>query len=159
MPTLLQLFAILALVGGGLITGLLFAFSLVVMRALLELPPEEGMSTMQRINVLIVRPLFLLPFLGTALLCVVLAVGALWQGGAGSIALAGGALAYLLGPLGVTMAFNVPLNNRLARVDLREAQLLWPRYVNDWLRWNHVRTALGAVSIALLAWGLAFSRA
>jgi uncharacterized membrane protein len=38
MPTLLQLAAIAALVGAGLITGLLFAFSLVVMRALLELP-------------------------------------------------------------------------------------------------------------------------
>lgn len=159
MPTLLQLAAIAALVGAGLITGLLFAFSLVVMRALLELPPEEGMSTMQRINVLIVRPLFLLPFLGTALLCVLLAAGALWQGGAGAIALAAGALAYLLGPLGVTMAFNVPLNNRLARVDLREAQVLWPRYAHDWLRWNHVRTALGALSLALLAWGLALSRA
>lgn len=158
MPTLLQLITIAALVGGGLVTGLLFAFSLVVMRALLELPPEDGMSTMQRINVLIVRPLFLLPFLGTALLCVVLAAGALWQGAAGALALTAGALAYLLGPLGVTVAFNVPLNNRLARVDLREAQLLWPRYVNDWLRWNHVRTALGAVSIALLAWGLALSR-
>ncbi|MCM3564279.1 DUF1772 domain-containing protein [Hydrogenophaga intermedia] len=157
MPTLLQLAAIAALVGAGLITGLLFAFSLVVMRALLELPPEEGMSTMQRINVLIVRPLFLLPFLGTALLCVLLGGGALWQGGAGAIALAAGALAYLLGPLGITTAFNVPLNNRLARVDLREAQVLWPRYAHDWLRWNHVRTALGALSIALLAWGLALS--
>lgn len=157
MPTLLQLAAIAALVGGGLVTGLLFAFSLVVMRALLELPPEEGMSTMQRINVLIIRPLFLLPFLGTALLCVLLAVGALWQGGAGSVALCAGALAYLLGPLGVTMGFNVPLNNRLARVDLREAQVLWPRYVNDWLRWNHVRSALGTLSLALLGWGLALS--
>ncbi len=97
-----------------------------------------------------VAALFLLPFLGTALLCVLLAAGALWQGGEGAIALAVGALAYLLGPLAVTMAFNVPLNNRLARVDLREAQVLWPRYANDWLRWNHVRTALGALSIALL---------
>lgn len=158
MPTLLQLATIAALVGASLITGLLFAFSLVVMRALLELPPEEGMTTMQRINVLIVRPLFLLPFLGTSLLCLLLGAGALWQGGAAAIPLIAGALAWLLGPLGVTMVFNVPLNNRLARVDLREAQVLWPRYVHDWLRWNHVRTVLGALSIALLAWGLALSR-
>lgn len=156
MPPLLQTLAIAAIVGGGLVTGLLFAFSLVVMRALLELPAEAGMTTMQRINLLIVRPLFLLPFLGTALLCVVLLLGVLWwPGGASSVALGAGALAYLLGPLGVTMGFNVPLNNRLARTDLREAQVLWPRYVHDWLRWNHVRTALGVVSLALLALGLA----
>ena len=59
MPPLLQTLAIAAIVGGGLVTGLLFAFSLVVMRALLELPAEAGMTTMQRINLLIVRPLFL----------------------------------------------------------------------------------------------------
>jgi uncharacterized membrane protein len=156
MPALLQALAIAAIVGGGLVSGLLFAFSVVVMRALLELPAEDGMTTMQRINRLIIRPLFLLPFLGTALLCVALLAGALWwRGGAGSIALAAGALAYLLGPLGVTMGFSVPLNNRLAHTDLREAQVLWPRYVQDWLRWNHVRSVLGALSLALLALGLA----
>lgn len=156
MPALLQALAIAAIVGGGLISGLLFAFSLVVMNALLEMPADSGMSAMQRINRLIVRPLFLLLFLGTGLLCAALVPAALWwQGGAGSIALMAGALAYLIGPLGVTMAFNVPLNNRLAHTDLREAQVLWPRYVHDWLRWNHVRTALGALSIGLLALGLA----
>lgn len=157
MPVLLQLIAIAAIVGGALVSGVLFAFSLVVMRALLELPAEAGMTTMQRINLLIVRPLFLLPFLGTALLCVALLAGALWwHGGPASIALMVGALAYLLGPLGVTMGFNVPLNQRLARTDLREATVLWPRYVHDWLRWNHVRTALGAMSLALLALALAW---
>ncbi len=155
MPTLLQGIAIAATVGAGLITGLLYAFSLVTMRALLEQPAEAGMVTMQSINRLIIRPLFLLPFLGTALLCLLLLAGALWQGGAGAIALGAGGLAYLIGPLGVTMAFNVPLNNRLARTDLREARVLWPRYVRDWLRWNHVRSALGTLSLALLALGLA----
>lgn len=155
MPPLLHWLAIAAIVGGGLVTGLLYAFSLVTMRALLELPAEAGMSTMQSINRRILRPLFLLPFLGTAVLCLLLLIGAPWQGGAGAISLCLGALAYLIGPLGVTMAFNVPLNERLARTDLREAQVLWPRYVRDWLRWNHLRSALGALSLALLALGLA----
>jgi uncharacterized membrane protein len=155
MVTLLQGIAIAAIVGGGLVTGLLYAFSLVTMRALLEQPAESGMSTMQSINRLIIRPLFLLPFLGTAVLCLLLLIGALWQGGAGAIAWCAGALTYLVGPLGVTMACNVPLNDRLARTDLREAPVLWPRYVRDWLRWNHVRCALGTASLALLALGLA----
>jgi uncharacterized membrane protein len=157
MTLLLQTLAIAAIVGSGLVTGLLYAFSLVVVRALLELPAETGMTAMQRINQLIVRPLFLVPFLGTALLCAVLLAAALWQRGPGSLALGTGAAAYLLGPLAVTLRFNVPLNNRLARTDLREAQVLWPRYARDWLHWNHVRSALGALSLGLLAWGLALS--
>lgn len=158
MPPLLQTLTIAAIVGGGLVTGMMFAFSLVVVRVLLELPAEVGMTTMQRINLLIVRPLFLLPFLGTALLCTVLLVAALWwSAGAASIALMAGALAYLLGPLGVTMGFNVPLNQRLVHTDLRESLVLWPRYAQDWLRWNHVRTALGVLSLGLLALALALS--
>ncbi|MCU0943624.1 MAG: hypothetical protein MUE35_13875, partial [Hydrogenophaga sp.] len=98
MTLLLQTLAIAAIVGSGLVTGLLYAFSLVVVRALLELPAETGMTAMQRINQLIVRPLFLVPFLGTALLCAVLLAAALWQRGPGSLALGAGAAAYLLGP-------------------------------------------------------------
>lgn len=157
MTPLLQTLAIAAIVGGGLVTGLLYAFSLVVMKALLELPAETGMNAMQRINLLIVRPLFLVPFLGTALLCLALAALALWLRDPGALAMGAGALAWLLGPLAVTLRFNVPLNHRLARTDLREAQVLWPRYARDWLRWNHVRSALGALSLGLLAWGLALS--
>ena len=66
MPEHLRLLVIAAVVGSGLVTGVLFAFSLVVMRALREMPPATGMAAMQRINVLILTPLFL----GTALLCV-----------------------------------------------------------------------------------------
>ena len=155
MPQHLQLLVVAAIVGSGLVTGLLFAFSLVVMRALRELPAASGMAVMQRINVLIVNGLFLALFLGTALLCAVVAVVA-WRGlpNAGAAWLLAGAVCYLAGPLGVTMAFNVPLNNRLAATAATAAAVAWPAYVAPWLRWNHVRTALGAVGIAALALGL-----
>lgn len=147
---------IAAIVGSGLMSGLLFAFSVVVMRALRELPAPVGMFAMQRINVLIINPLFLLVFLGTAMLCAavgVLAVRGL--GGAAAPWLVAGAVAYLAGPLGVTVAFNVPLNNRLATVPADRAEAEWPAYVKAWLVWNHVRTALGALSVGLLGMGLA----
>lgn len=158
MPELLQLLVIAAIVGSGLVSGLLFAFSVSVMRALLQLAPEAGMAAMQRINVVIINPLFLLAFLGTSALCLAIAVIAI-RGpfGAGSLWLLLGAVAYLAGPLGITMAFNVPLNNRLAAVDASRAADEWPRYVAAWLRWNHLRTLLGALAIALLALGLARS--
>ena len=156
MPAHLQLLVVAALVGSGLVTGVLFAFSLVVMRALRELPPATGMAAMQRINVLIVNPLFLALFLGTALLCVGIAVVA-WRGlpAVGAWGLLIGAACYLAGPLGVTMACNVPLNNRLAATAAGQADAAWPAYVTEWLRWNHLRSAIGALGIAALGWGLA----
>ena len=50
---------------------------------------------------------------------------------------------YALGSFGVTMAFNVPRNERLARQDAAsaDAQAYWPVYVREWTRLNHVRTA------------------
>jgi uncharacterized membrane protein len=52
------------------------------------------------------------------------------------------------------MVFNVPLNNRLAACGPEQAQQMWPAYQRAWLRWNHVRTAIGAVGTALLCAGL-----
>ena len=159
MQELLQLLVIAAIVGSGLVTGLLFAFSVAVMRALLQLAPEAGMSAMQRINVVIINPLFLLAFLGTSALCLAIAVVIAVRGSfdAGSFWLLLGAAAYLLGPLGITMAFNVPLNNRLASLDASRAAEEWPRYVAPWLRWNHLRTLLGSLAMVFLALGLARS--
>jgi uncharacterized membrane protein len=158
MPTYLQLLIIASIVGSGLVSGLLFAFSVAVMPALSKLSPEAGMQAVQRINVIIINPIFLFAFLGTSLLCLVVAFFAV-RGlpSASPFCLLIGALACLLGPLGITMAFNVPLNNQLADVPSSQAQIEWPKYVSTWLGWNHVRTALGALAIALLGIGLAQS--
>ncbi len=147
---------IAATVGAGLVTGLLFAFSNFVMRALADLPREHGMLAMQRINVRIINPIFVFLFLGTPLLCVLIVIHTLrslelsenWPALLGS-------LCYLLGPFGVTMLFNVPLNNRLAEADVAEADVIWTDYQLRWQRWNHLRTCIGVVAIALLASGIA----
>lgn len=158
MPEHLQYIIVATIVGSGLISGLLFAFSVVVMRALSQLSPEAGMLAMQRINVLIINPLFLLVFLGSCLLSLVVAViGLRGAPSQGALWLLAGAVAYLLGPLGITLAFNVPLNNRLAAVPPNQAQTEWPKYVSSWLRWNHLRTLLGVLAIGFLSVGLAQS--
>jgi uncharacterized membrane protein len=105
---------IAAIVGGGVVTGLLFAFSNFVMRALAQLPAEHGMDAMQRINATIITPLFLTLFLGTSLLCVIIGMhAALLLQAPGRLWLLVGALADVIGPFGITLLFNVPLNNRL----------------------------------------------
>ncbi len=155
MPEHLQYTVIATIVGTGLVSGLLFAFSVVVMRALLQLAPEQGMLAMQRINVLIVNPLFITVFVGSAALCLAVLVVS-WRGvpSSGALWLLCGAGAYLLGPLGVTIAFNVPLNNRLAALTAEQAAQAWPRWARTWLRWNHARTALGVLATVLLTVGL-----
>jgi uncharacterized membrane protein len=118
----LIIFVIVAsIVGGGLVTGLLFAFSNFVMRALAQLPADKGMFAMQRINQTIINPLFLLLFLGTPLLCSIIAVqSALLMHEPGRMWLLLGGITYLIGPFGITMLFNVPLNNLLDRTDVSE---------------------------------------
>ena len=155
MSTLLMCLSVAAIVGCGLLSGILLAFSLVVMRALREQPAATAMATMQRINALILTPMFLALFLATPTACAALAAlswKALPDAAAWSLAL--GASACLAGPLAITLGRNVPLNERLARASLAQAEQAWPTYVDDWLRWNHLRTALGALATALLVLGL-----
>lgn len=144
-----------SITGAGLITGLLFAFSNFVMRALADLPSDKGMFAMQRINKTIVNPVFLLLFLGTPLLCLLIAVQSVTRlGEPGSLFLLIGALAYLIGPFGITMRFNVPLNNLLAGADASKSEEIWPMYQKKWQRWNHVRTYIGVAAVVLLSIGL-----
>ena len=148
---------VLAAVGSGLMAGLLFAFSNFVMKALTRLPPEQGMAAMQLINVTIINPVFLLLFLGTAVLCAVLALYSVlqWQSTT-TVWLLVGCVFYLVGTVGVTMAFNVPLNNVLAgsKAAISVAPDVWPSYVKALLGWNHVRALLSfaaAVSLTFAA--------
>lgn len=144
--------AFLLCLGAGTIGGVFFGFSTFVMKALGQVPPAQGARAMQRINVVVLNPLFLGMFMGTAFVAVGAAIaGAL----AASPWLVAGGLLYLVGTFGVTMAFNVPRNNRLATLnaDTAEATDYWPLYRRQWTGWNHVRTAaaLAAAGCAFLA--------
>jgi uncharacterized membrane protein len=144
-----------AIVGASLVTGLLFAFSNFVMSALRELPNESGMLTMQRINEKIINPIFLSLFLGTPVLCVIIAIKSVMNlGELANLYLLIGSICYLAGPFIITMLFNVPLNNRLAKAAALNADEVWPDYQVCWQRWNHVRTYIGILSILMLAVGL-----
>jgi uncharacterized membrane protein len=133
-----------AALGSGLIAGIFFAFSSFVMKALFRLPPAEGIAAMQAINVVVINPFFMIVFLGTVVLSVVALVSSLmrWQR-PGSGYLLAGVLLYLLATFLVTMIFNVPLNDSLARLSASDAESArqWADYVGRWTMWNHVRMA------------------
>lgn len=64
-----------------------------------------------------------------------------------------GAVLYLTGNVVVTIACNVPLNDRLAALKSSEgpeAAALWNEYLRRWTAWNHVRTATGLAAAATL---------
>jgi len=134
-----------AALGCALVGGIFFAFSNFVMKALFRIPAPSGIAAMQAINVTVLNPLFLALFFGTAALCVLL-LFLRWE----SLSALGGAVLYLIGTIGVTMAFNVPRNNVLARVDPGSSVAAWRRYVQEWTWWNHVRTLAAVAAAALL---------
>ena len=60
----------------------------------------------------------------------------------------GAALVYLIASIGVTMVFNVPLNNALAAVTPANADSVWNNYISTWTFWNHVRTVASLAASA-----------
>jgi uncharacterized membrane protein len=153
MDELIFALKIIAALGCGLIAGAFFAFSSFVMKALGQLPPANGISAMQSINVVVINPVFLGVFVGTVFICLAAMVLALvrWQGGASMWVLAGGVL-YIAGCFLVTMLLNVPLNDAIAKANPTspEGEALWTTYLDKWTMWNTVRT------IASLAASAAF---
>jgi uncharacterized membrane protein len=144
----------LAAIGCVVIAGVFFAFSTFVMSALAQLQAREGIAAMQLINLTAINPLFMGALFGTGIACLFL-VGSLlhkWQQ-PGMIYLLLGSLLYLIGAVGVTIVFNVPLNDALATVkpDSPEGANLWSTYLTNWTRWNHIRTVTSLAAAILLS--------
>lgn len=156
---LIFVLTLLTALGCGLIAGAFFAFSSFVMGALARIPLPEGIRAMQSINIVVINPVFLGVFLGTAILCLVLAIFSLlnWNE-PGAVWLLAGCLLYFFGTFVVTMAFNVPLNNALAAVDPASADGagVWENYLNVWTMWNTVRTLASLAAMTTLIVGLVY---
>jgi uncharacterized membrane protein len=111
---------------------------------------------MQSINITAINPLFMTALFGTAAACVWLAISVVSKlPQADAVYVFVGSLLYLIGAIGVTIVFNIPLNESLAKVvpDSIEGGNLWARYLTEWTFWNHIRTsaALTAAILFLLA--------
>ena len=159
--SLFTIVTVLCALGAGLTAGIFYAFSTFVMAALARLPPPDGIAAMNAINVTVINPWFMAVFMGTPLLCAVVAILALLNWSApGSAIILIAALLYVVSSFLVTIIFNVPLNNALAAVSPTspEGAALWTRYLADWTFWNHVRTALPLVATALFIVGLLLQR-
>lgn len=142
-----------------LLAGFLFAFAVVVMPGIKALGDQDYLRAFQVMDRVIQRnqPLFILVWMGSAVAVVAAAVLSIWH-----LELTAKLLTILAAVLSVagvqvpTMTINVPLNNRLQKMDLEtsdEATLkqLREEYESRWIRWNTIRTVVSSlVSVLLL---------
>lgn len=146
---------LVAALASGLVAGVFFAFSNFVMAGIGRLSAQNGIAAMQSINITVINPLFMGLLFGTAALSLYLGFTA-WQhwpeAGSGVLLIA--AISYVVGVGGVTMAFNVPLNNALAAVEpaSANAKALWESYLSRWVMWNHVRGLAAVATSGLCIW-------
>ena len=152
---LLIQFSILAY---ALVAGVFLAFSDFIMRALANTSGVGGEEAMQIINKEVFRWIFMTLFLGMAAVSILIAVLA-WinVGGTAGLLIVLAALVYLIGCFGVTVIFNVPMNEALAGMDLSSdtTHAYWiETYVPRWTFWNGVRTGAATLSAAILLFGL-----
>ena len=145
---------LVAAVGAGVTGGVYFAFSTFVMTGLRRLPERQGLTAMQAINRAAPSPLFMSALFGTAALSVGLIVAGIRRwGDAGATQLVVGSSLYLVSVV-MTIAFHVPRNEALDKVDPSSATAArrWLDYASVWTAGNHVRTVsaiAGAVVLTL----------
>jgi uncharacterized membrane protein len=149
-------------IGSAAVGGLFYAFSTFVMRGLDRTQPVDAITAMRGINAEAqANAPFLLMFLGSALLALVVGViAAIQVRQPGSWWLLAGAVFGIVAAI-VTIAFNVPLNNQLDAVNQvglspADAAREWRHYFTTWTAWNHVRSSSGFVGAALLLVGLRY---
>lgn len=145
----------------ALVAGVFLAFSDFIMRSLAKTSGDGGVEAMQVINREVFRWVFMTLFLGMAPISLVIGAYA-WVNlsGVPSLLIKGATIVYLVGCFGVTIAFNVPKNEALARMQLSEAETrdYWLQtYVPRWTFWNTVRTFASTAAAALLLAGLVWS--
>ena len=146
---------VVSCVGSGMMAGLFASFSTFMMKAFDSLGHAEGMRAMQAVNRFIVRPSFLLVFLGTAVVAIAATVIAYVTDGPWKLS-AFAAAVYVAACVLSTIAFNIPLNNRLATTDplTTQGHDFWKQYLDEWTRWNHVRSVACVITTILFAFSL-----
>ncbi len=158
MPTWFLLLCQFSIIATAMVAGVFLAFSDFLMRALDTTGTAAGIETMQAINREVMRTIFMALLIGMAPVSVIIGGYAYVHiSGTTALLLMLAAGVYLIGVFGVTIGFNVPLNNLLAAADPASsagADLWKTRYLSNWTFWNSVRTAGSALSAGLILYAL-----
>nr|WP_070958737.1 anthrone oxygenase family protein [Hyphomonas sp. Mor2] len=148
MPTDWIVYACLILgISSALVAGVLQSFSDFVMRGLQRAAPAGGIESMQQLNRTVYRSIFLTTFMLMVPVTIAFAIFAWFNlQGLPQRLIIGAAIVYVPSVFVVTAAGNVPMNERLDKLDhtSREAAEYWRTYGRIWSMWNTIRT-IGAI--------------
>ena len=138
----------------GLIAGVYYAFSCSVMLGLSQTDDRTFVEVMQRINVVIVNPVFAVSFFGTLILSVIAVVLQRRLGPRAATRWIVAAAVLYVASLVVTMGANIPLNDQLVRagdpnhiVDIARVR---KQFEVPWGAWNIVRGVMATVALGCL---------
>jgi uncharacterized membrane protein len=140
----------------SLLAGLFYGYAVSVNGGLGRLKDAGYVAAMQSINIAILNPLFFLIFMGPVIL---LPIATLMHRSILDsdrfILLLFASVLYIMGVFGVTAAGNVPLNNRLARIELSKAsdqEITRAReeYERPWNRLHTIRTLAAVIAATLV---------
>jgi uncharacterized membrane protein len=132
----------------GLSAGIFFAWSVTVIPGTKTVSDKCYLETMKAINKKILNPVFFVVLFGPVLFLIMNAINL----EALNVA---AAISYLIGPIGITMTKNVPLNDNLDAKDLSkfsadEEKNFRLSYELNWNRWHYIRTATSVLSLILI---------
>ena len=136
----------------AVVGGVFSAFSEFIMSALRQAEAESGINAMQEINKTVIKTQFVAGIILISVFSAVFGIYAAMQfSGSARIALILAPIVYISSVFLMTIAGNVPMNDKLERFDRRSAEAIayWPTYVRVWTRLNHVRT-IGSVATAAI---------
>ncbi len=134
----------------ALVAGVFKAFSEFIMSGLLLAKPASGIESMQQINRTVLRTEFVAALISIAVFSCLFTLYALVEfEGASLIVIALAAVVYVPSVFIMTLKGNVPMNQRLDKLDYQSAnaESYWSEYVVRWTKLNHIRT-LGSILTA-----------
>ena len=133
----------------GLTSGLLFIFAFAVNPGLARLSEEEYFRAMKYINIVILNPIFFLVFMGPLITMPILTYMS-WNDSSMFILIPISTILYLLGVLLITAIKNVPLNNKLEKLNSTEFKGVFIWYRKPWDFWHNIRTFFSMISFLVL---------
>ena len=139
----------------GLTAGLLLIFSIAVNPGLARLSEEEYYRAMKFINQVILNPIFFLVFIGPVITMPLLTYMSRNDSNMFILTLVSTIL-YFLGVILITSFKNVPLNNRLEKLNSEEFRDVFLWYKKPWNFWHNIRTFFGLASFLILSTNLVF---
>lgn len=154
---LMQLFQILSIVLTGLLAGLFYGYECSVIDGLSKLSNDAYIQSFQSINKVIQNPYFFLSFIGSVFMLPI----ATWlsynnQGNVSFYILLAATILYYINVFGITIFYNVPLNEQLANFSISSAtaeEISEMRQVfeSSWNYYHTIRTISAITAFVLTA--------